>query len=364
MAAVLLKDVIKRYGKSEIIHGVNLEIGDGDFVVLVGPSGCGKSTTLRMIAGLEEISGGEVRIGRRVVNDISPRDRNVAMVFQNYALYPHMNVFDNIAFGLKIRKTPPSEIETRVLDAARILHIEELLQRKPSELSGGQRQRVAMGRAIVRNPSVFLFDEPLSNLDAKLRTRMRIEIKRLHLRLKSTIIYVTHDQVEAMTLGDRIVVMRDGEIEQMGGPMELFQHPVNTFVAGFIGSPPMNLIDAEIVDDEGLTLQFPDGLRLPIPKKPGAGIRAGQKVVMGLRTKDLILDDDGARFPGEWKARGVVEVVEPLGGEAYIHANLQGVKAVAQCEGRRSVHVGDSIHFAFNLEHLHIFDAATRESIY
>ncbi|MCP4693388.1 MAG: ATP-binding cassette domain-containing protein, partial [Desulfobacterales bacterium] len=261
-------------------------------------------------------------------------------------------------------KTPLASIKKRVLDAARILHIEELLERKPSELSGGQRQRVAMGRAIVRNPSVFLFDEPLSNLDAKLRTRMRIEIKQLHQRLKSTIIYVTHDQVEAMTLGDRIVVLRDGKIEQVGGPMELFQNPDNTFVAGFIGSPPMNLIDAEIVEKEGLTLQFPGGLRLPIPEKPGAEIRPGQKVVMGLRTGDLSLDDDAARFPAEWVARGVVEVVEPLGGEAHVHANIQGVKAVAQCEGRRSVHPGDEIRLALNLAHLHIFDAATRKSIY
>ena len=247
MAQVVLKKVVKRFGKEEVVHGIDLDIADREFVVLVGPSGCGKSTTLRMVAGLEKISEGEIFIGDRLVNDVAPKDRHVAMVFQNYALYPHMNVYKNMSFGLQLRKVPKAEIEKRVMEAAGILGLQDLLKRKPFELSGGQRQRVAMGRAIVRNPDVFLFDEPLSNLDAKLRTQMRTEIKRLHQKVQSTIIYVTHDQVEAMTMADRIVVMRDGYIEQTGNPLELFQNPVNTFVAGFIGTPPMNLVPAKIV---------------------------------------------------------------------------------------------------------------------
>ena len=251
MAQVILKDIVKKFGKSEVVHGISLEIPDKEFVVLVGPSGCGKSTILRMVAGLEKITAGTVSIGDRVVNDVAPKDRDVAMVFQNYALYPHMNVFNNMSFGLRLSKTPKSEILARVNEAAAILGLEELLQRKPHQLSGGQRQRVAMGRAIVRKPAVFLFDEPLSNLDAKLRTQMRTEIKRLHQKVQSTAIYVTHDQVEAMTLADRIVVMRNGNIEQVGQPMEIFQNPANTFVAGFIGSPPMNLVPARVVTIDG-----------------------------------------------------------------------------------------------------------------
>jgi multiple sugar transport system ATP-binding protein len=256
MAQVIISDIVKKFGKTEVVHGISLDIIDKEFVVLVGPSGCGKSTVLRMVAGLEKITSGTVSIGDRIVNDIAPKDRDVAMVFQNYALYPHMNVFGNMSFGLKLSKTPKAEILERVNEAAAILGLEELLHRKPHELSGGQRQRVAMGRAIVRKPSVFLFDEPLSNLDAKLRTQMRVEIKRLHQKVQSTAIYVTHDQVEAMTLADRIVVMRNGNIEQVGQPIELFQNPANTFVAGFIGSPPMNLVPARIVKiNEALTIR-------------------------------------------------------------------------------------------------------------
>src|SRR5210317_894146 len=263
MTAISLKNIVKKYGDLEVVHSINLEIKDAEFIVLVGPSGCGKSTTLRMIAGLEEITGVEIVIGDRVVNNILAKDRNIAMVFQNYALYPHMNVFNNMSFSLKLQKVPKPEIKERVNHAARILNIEELLNRRPSELSGGQRQRVAMGRAIVRNPDIFLFDEPLSNLDAKLRTQMRVEIKELHQRVKNTIVYVTHDQVEAMTLGDRIVVLKDGYIEQVGDPIELFQNPVNTFVAGFIGSPAMNLIDGTISKSaEKLNVSFQDGFEL------------------------------------------------------------------------------------------------------
>lgn len=365
MAEVILNNVVKRYGKTEVVHGVNLDIKDGEFIVFVGPSGCGKSTILRMIAGLEEISGGEISIAGRVVNEVAPKDRDLSMVFQNYALYPHMSVYDNMSFGLKLAKKPKAEIESRVAEAARILDIDRLLQRKPSELSGGQRQRVAMGRAIVRNSSIFLFDEPLSNLDAKLRTQMRIEIKQLHSRIKSTIIYVTHDQVEAMTLGDRIVVLKDGYIEQVGEPIELFQNPRNTFVAGFIGNPPMNLIETEIDSSNGTPcFKFSSGLTIPIPEKSDAGIANGQRVLMGLRTEDFMPTDGNSKFPDEWKKEASIEVIEPLGGATFLHVDLQGVKAIAQCDGRKKVNVGDKIELAMNLEHLHIFDSNSKKSIY
>ena len=365
MASVNLKNVVKKFGKTEVIHGINLDIADMELVVLVGPSGCGKSTALRLIAGLEKITAGEILIEDRVVNDVEPKDRGAAMVFQNYALYPHMEVFGNMSFGLKLNKTPKAEIESRVKEVADILELGELLKRKPYQLSGGQRQRVAMGRAMVRKPSIFLFDEPLSNLDAKLRTQMRTEIKRLHQKVKTTIIYVTHDQVEAMTLADRIVVMRDGYIEQVGKPIELFQEPANTFVAGFIGSPPMNLVPAGIVQtDSGLKLDFDGNLQIPVPEKSDAKIKDGMKVIMGLRTEDLNIDNGANNFPEEWKADGVVEVVEPLGGETNMHMNLQGIYFIARSEGRRVIDVGEKLRLALNLEHLHIFDAKTTLSVY
>ena len=365
MNKVVLEKVVKRYGKTEVVHGIDLEIADREFIVFVGPSGCGKSTTLRMIAGLEEISDGTISIDGRVVNDVEPKDRNVAMVFQNYALYPHMNVYNNMAFGLKLNKKPKEEIEQRVQEAAAILGLEEFLQRKPHELSGGQRQRVAMGRAIVRKPELFLFDEPLSNLDAKLRTQMRIEIKQLHQKVKSTIVYVTHDQVEAMTLGDRIVVMRDGYIEQAGSPMELFQNPVSTFVAGFIGTPPMNLVPATIVSEAGkLVLSFPGGLMLPIPEKPTAQLEQNSKVVVGLRPEDLSVLNDDQKIPEEWKVAAHVEVVEPLGSETHMHVDIMGTKMIAKSEGRRVIKLNDNLQLGANLKHLHIFDAETTKSIY
>jgi len=365
MASVTLKDVVKKFGKIEVIHGINLDINDMELVVLVGPSGCGKSTVLRLIAGLETITVGEILIEDRVVNDVEPKDRGAAMVFQNYALYPHMDVFGNMSFGLTLSKTPKAEIESRVKEVADILELGELLKRKPYQLSGGQRQRVAMGRAMVRKPSIFLFDEPLSNLDAKLRTQMRTEIKRLHQQVETTIIYVTHDQVEAMTLADRIVVMRDGYIEQVGKPLELFQKPANTFVAGFIGSPPMNLLPARITQtDAGLKLDFGGKLQIPVPEKPDAEIEDGMDVVMGLRTEDLTIDNGGNGFPEEWKADGIVEVVEPLGGETNMHMNLQGINFIAKSEGRRVINVGEKLRLALNLEHLHIFDSETTLSVY
>ncbi|QTA82416.1 putative ABC transporter, ATP-binding protein [Desulfonema limicola] len=365
MANVLLKNLVKNYGKMEVVHKINLDIEDREFVVLVGPSGCGKSTTLRMIAGLEEISRGEIIIGDRVVNNVAPKDRDAAMVFQNYALYPHMNVFKNMAFGLQLRKIPKPEIESRVNKAAEMLELTEYLKRKPHELSGGQRQRVAMGRAIVRNPSVFLFDEPLSNLDAKLRTQMRIEIKQLHRKVQTTTIYVTHDQVEAMTLADRIVVMRDGYIEQVGNPMEIFQNPVNTFVAGFIGSPPMNLVPGKIIMENNTAgLKFNDEFMLPIPEKPGKDMEHGKDVIIGLRTEDITINNDNNLLPDNWKTDGIAEVVEPLGSETNLHMNLKGIKLVARCDGRLKVNAGDRFKMALNLAHLHIFDAQTTLSIY
>jgi multiple sugar transport system ATP-binding protein len=365
MAQVTLENIVKKFGKTEVVHGISLDIADKEFVVLVGPSGCGKSTVLRMVAGLEKITAGTVKIGNYKVNDIAPKDRDVAMVFQNYALYPHMNVFDNMSFGLKLSKTPKAEILERVNEAAGILGLQELLKRKPHQLSGGQRQRVAMGRAIVRKPSVFLFDEPLSNLDAKLRTQMRTEIKRLHQKVQSTAIYVTHDQVEAMTLADRIVVMRNGNIEQVGRPMDLFEQPANTFVAGFIGSPPMNLMAARTVKvDNTLMLRLGDDLMVPLPEKEGMSIGEEMDVVMGLRTEDFTMDNKDAQFPDSWTVEGTVEVVEPLGGETHMHMNFKGATFITKAEGRTIYKTGQTLRMAMNLNHLHLFDADTSLAIY
>lgn len=365
MASVTLNGVVKRFGKTEVVHGIDLSIADREFVVLVGPSGCGKSTVLRLIAGLEQLSAGEIRIGNRLVNDLAPKDRDAAMVFQNYALYPHMNVYKNMSFGLKLRHMPKAEIDRRVNEAAAMLELGELLLRKPYQLSGGQRQRVAMGRAIVRNPSVFLFDEPLSNLDAKLRTQMRIEIKRLHHQVQTTIVYVTHDQVEAMTLADRIVVMRGGAIEQVGEPIAVFERPVNTFVAGFIGTPPMNLVPARIkMGASGLQLELAATCRVPVPDRPGTDLTADREVIMGLRTEDLSIADGSAETPPAWQLEGRVEVVEPLGNETNLHLDFGGVRLVGKCEGYRPVRPGQLLRLSLNLKHLHIFDANTSRSIY
>ncbi len=366
MAQVVLEGVVKRYGKTAVVHGVDLTIADTEFLVLVGPSGCGKSTLLRMVAGLEEISEGTISIDGRVVNDIAPKDRGCAMVFQNYALYPHMNVYKNMSFGLTLKGTPKAEIETRVREAAKILGIEELLSRKPHELSGGQRQRVAMGRAIVRKPSVFLFDEPLSNLDAKLRNTMRAEIKRLHQKVRSTIIYVTHDQVEAMTLADRIVVMRAGNVEQIGTPIELFERPANTFVAGFIGSPPMNLLDARLRREAGgVAAVLSEGLHVPVTAAAGEKeLSDGRPVVFGIRTESIFPGEAGAATsPGTWTTRGLVEIVEPLGGETHLHVNIAGVRFIARCEGRRQVAANQEMDFSLRLDAIHLFDAESRQAL-
>jgi len=323
MAEVSVRKVVKEYdGGVQAVKGIDLDIADQEFVVLVGPSGCGKSTTLRMIAGLEEITGGEILIGGEVVNDVPPRDRDIAMVFQNYALYPHMSVFDNMAFGLKLRKFPKEEIKKRVDEAARILDIAPLLDRKPRALSGGQRQRVAMGRAIVRNPKVFLFDEPLSNLDAKLRVQMRTEIKKVHQTVKTTTVYVTHDQIEAMTLADRVVVMNFGIIEQVGTPQELYHHPATRFVAGFIGSPAMNFLPCQIVDGNGggLAVRINDQILLPVPPARADRYRPykGKKMTFGIRPEHLFEYHEQGR-PGYERVDLKVDVVEPMGMETMVH---------------------------------------------
>ncbi|PIE69015.1 MAG: glycerol-3-phosphate ABC transporter ATP-binding protein [Deltaproteobacteria bacterium] len=367
MAGVVISDVYKNYGNVEAIHGINLDIKDKEFIVFVGPSGCGKSTTLRMIAGLETISSGTMRIGDRIINDLPPKDRSVAMVFQNYALYPHMNVYDNMSFGLKLKKHPKEIIQSRVKEAAEILGLTELLKRKPYELSGGQRQRVAMGRAIVRKPAVFLFDEPLSNLDAKLRTQMRAEIKRLHHKVQSTIVYVTHDQVEAMTLADRIVVMHNGSIEQVGSPVELFLHPVNTFVAGFIGNPPMNLIPCTLEND-GTQISCQDSFSLPLPDDKAHILRNNgtdaKDVILGIRPENLsVCTEAQAHLPDAWKMKALVDFVEPLGSETYLHVTIQDRSFLVRTEGTTTIAQGDTIPLIFDVSKIHVFNATSQRTL-
>jgi multiple sugar transport system ATP-binding protein len=361
MADVALRNVVKRYDEVEAVRGVSLNIPDKEFVVLVGPSGCGKSTTLRMIAGLEEISAGDILIGGDVVNDVPPRDRDIAMVFQNYALYPHMTVFENMSFGLKLRRTPKAEIKARVERAAQILSITDLLERRPKQLSGGQRQRVAMGRAIVRNPKVFLFDEPLSNLDAKLRVQMRTEIKRVHQKVKTTTIYVTHDQVEAMTLADRVVVMNDGHIEQVGTPHELYHSPKTHFVAGFIGSPAMNFLPCRLErNGAGLVLNLADGLSFPVPASLSGryGGAAGKPMIFGLRPEHITEPRGGA--PGEKNEFTVkLDVVEPMGMETLVFFRVDGTEVCGRVEPTSATGPGQPMRLRANLNHMHLIDPAT-----
>ena len=351
MASLSLEGIFKRFGDNEVVTDVNLEIEDGDFVVLVGPSGCGKSTTLRMIAGLEEISDGMLKIGDRVVNHLSPRDRDVAMVFQSYALYPHMTVYDNISFGLKLRKMPRDEIDRRVKDAAKILGLMDLLERKPKAMSGGQRQRVAMGRAIVRQPEVFLFDEPLSNLDAKLRVQMRAEIARLHQRLGTTTVYVTHDQVEAMTLAKHIVVMSLGVVQQVGAPLELYRTPTNTFVAGFIGSPAMNFFDVEL-DNSGRhpVVRATEGFEVAVPDRfTRALARTSKSLTFGVRPEHVTEDPHG-ELPLE------IEVLEPLGAEVHALGKVAGHPFTAKLEPDTKVRIGERVKLRVDPAEMHLFD--------
>ena len=351
MAGVSIRSVKKSYGEIEVIHGIDCEIADGEFIVILGPSGCGKSTLLRMIAGLEEITAGEIAIGGRVVNDLEPKDRDIAMVFQNYALYPHMTVYDNMAYGLRIRGMSKAEIDMRVKKAAAILELDGLLARKPRQLSGGQRQRVAMGRALVREPSVFLFDEPLSNLDAKLRVQMRIEIRRLHQTLKTTSIYVTHDQVEAMTLADRLIVMNAGRAEQIGSPMEVYARPATTFVAGFIGSPAMNMLPGRLGDDGTVEVA---GVRLPVAA-PVAGT-AGRPVTVGMRPEHIARADQGTRTFDLH-----VDVVETLGADTLVHGRIGGAgnELIVRLPGSVTTGPGDVVPLAVAPQNLHLFDAET-----
>jgi multiple sugar transport system ATP-binding protein len=355
MATVTFRQIKKAYGKVEVIHGIGFDIADGEFVVLVGPSGCGKSTLLRMLAGLEEISGGEIVIDGKVVNDLESKDRDIAMVFQSYALYPHMTVRENMGFSLRLRKADPKLMAERVDRAAKILNLDALLERYPRELSGGQRQRVAMGRAIVRDPKVFLFDEPLSNLDAKLRVAMRAEIKALHQRLKTTTVYVTHDQIEAMTMADRIVVMHDGIVEQIGTPLELFDRPANLFVAQFIGSPAMNVVAGTLRRDPGGASVDAVGTRWPV--EGVANGRDGQAVHYGIRPGDISLATNG---------RGVaakVVVVEPTGAETELLLQVGDVQLVVVMHGRTTVQPDETVHLAIDADKVHLFDAASGQRL-
>ncbi|MGI6578210.1 MAG: ABC transporter ATP-binding protein [Eubacteriales bacterium] len=368
MSSVTLKSVYKKYAGGVVaVSDFNLDVEDKEFIILVGPSGCGKTTTLRMIAGLEEITDGELYIDGKLCNDVPPKERDIAMVFQNYALYPHMTVFDNMAFGLKLRRVPKDEIKRRVDEAARILEIEHLLDRKPAALSGGQRQRVALGRAIVRNPKVFLLDEPLSNLDAKLRAQMRTELTKLHIRLNTTFIYVTHDQTEAMTMGTRIVVMKDGFVQQIAAPQYLYEYPANLFVATFIGSPQMNTINATIIDEGGVTyVQFGDS-RIALPeskgRKPEVLAYAGQEVIMGIRPENIHDEEMFLNMYPDALVDADVEVVEQMGNENFLYLVCEGKQVTARVSNRSTAKNGDKIKVAFDVSKIHLFDKETEKTI-
>ncbi|HDR15884.1 MAG TPA: sn-glycerol-3-phosphate import ATP-binding protein UgpC [Desulfobacteraceae bacterium] len=357
MSNVLLRQVRKSYGKTEVVHGVDCDISDGEFIVTLGPSGCGKSTVLRMIAGLERITSGEIRIGDRVVNNLEPSERDIAMVFQNYALYPHMSVFDNMAYSLKIRGTAKSEIRERVEKTAAILELGDLLARKPRELSGGQRQRVAMGRAIIRKPSVFLFDEPLSNLDAKLRSQMRIELRKLHELLRITSIYVTHDQIEAMTLADRLIVMNEGLFEQIGTPIDIYDKPATIFVAGFIGSPSMNFISARATEDQRLVLTEDVSIQ---HDKENLPVHGEKSVILGIRPEHLTIStEEASRFSFS------VDFVEALGADTVVHGSMvkDGPSLILRVPGVVKIRRGEILPLTFDLRHLHVFDSETRKRL-
>jgi multiple sugar transport system ATP-binding protein len=363
MSEIRLVGVYKRFGTVSAVNGIHLTANDKEFVALVGPSGCGKTTTLRMIAGLETVTEGAIFIGDRDVSKVSPKDRDIAMVFQNYALYPHMNVYRNMSFGLTLRKYPKKVIEERIREAATILELGELLKRKPKELSGGQRQRVAIGRAIVRKPVAFLFDEPLSNLDAKLRVQMRGELAKLHEQLQTTIVYVTHDQVEAMTLADRIVIMERGNIMQEGSPLEVYNHPKNLFVAGFIGSPSMNFVEGLVVEEEGEMVVRGDGYRFTVPEERRDRYRRaiGREIVLGLRPEHIFDKDLKGPFPGGEPLHGEVEVYEPLGSEVILRAKCGPHQIIATVEPTTRARVHSHVEFLVHTHHMHLFDRKTEE---
>ncbi len=364
MANVELKNLTKKYGEVTAVQNMNLNIPHNEFLVLVGPSGCGKSTTLRMIAGLEEITGGEIYIGDQLVNEKDPKDRNVSMVFQNYALYPHMTVEENLGFSLKIAKVDKTEIEQRVKEAVQILGLEELQKRKPSQLSGGQRQRVAMGRAIVRRPDAFLFDEPLSNLDAKLRTQMRTEIKKLHQKLKTTIVYVTHDQVEAMTLADRIIIMKDGYIEQIGSPIEVFLKPANVFVATFIGSPPMNIVNADVINKENkIYFKIDDDLLMPCLESKYDLVKKKEKIIIGIRSEDIVPKISQDNSSNYWNFNKIIDLSEPLGTETQLFFKLGKKEIISRMYNPRPVTVGEKMTFEIDLNKVHLFDSESKKAL-
>ena len=368
MASLSLEGIQKVYSNGfQAVKDFNLEIADKEFIIFVGPSGCGKSTTLRMIAGLEDISGGTLKIDGKVMNNVEPKDRDIAMVFQNYALYPHMTVYDNMAFGLKLRKVPKDEIDKKVREAAKILDLEKLLDRKPKALSGGQRQRVAMGRAIVRNPKVFLMDEPLSNLDAKLRVQMRIEISKIHQRLGATIIYVTHDQTEAMTLGTRIVVMKDGVVQQVDTPQHLYEQPGNLFVAGFMGSPQMNFLDAQIAEKGGDLIAKVGEYDIVIPAAKAKVLKdggyVGKTVVLGIRPEDIHDSQMFIEASPSVPMTSTVKVYELLGAEVFLYFDVNGTQVTARVDPRTNSKTGDTIKFAFDMEKSHFFDKETELTI-
>jgi multiple sugar transport system ATP-binding protein len=367
MAQVLLKDVYKKYETRDeyTVKGVNLEIKDKEFMILVGPSGCGKTTTLRMVAGLEDITKGEVYIGDRLVNDVPPKDRDIAMVFQNYALYPHMNVYDNMAFGLKLRKTPKSEIDRRVLEAAKILGIEDYLSNKPKELSGGQRQRVALGRAIVRNPKVFLMDEPLSNLDAKLRVHMRAEIIKLHQKLETTIIYVTHDQVEAMTMGDKIAIFNNGIIQQVGRPQEVYKNPANMFVAGFIGSPSMNFFKGVVVKEDSNLYFKTDAFKLKLFSEIKEKLQSyvDKKVIIGLRPENFQVKGNTTLKEDGNLVKAVIDVIEPMGNEYFLNLKAGKDSFMIRVSSKVNPVAGESIELLVDMEEIRVFDITTEKNI-
>ena len=361
MAQVALRNIVKTFDRTPAVQGMDLDISDREFIVLVGPSGCGKSTTLRMIAGLEEATSGEIYIGDQLVNDVPPKDRDIAMVFQNYALYPHMTVFENMSFGLRLKKFPKPEIRERVQNAARILDITDLLDRRPKQLSGGQRQRVAMGRAIVRNPKVFLFDEPLSNLDAKLRVQMRTEIKKIHQTVTTTTVYVTHDQVEAMTLADRVVIMNGGRIDQIGTPHEVYHKPRTQFVAGFIGSPTMNFLSCRLVENgAGLTVRLSDWLALPVPASREARYRphVGHELIFGLRPEH-IREGRGDIPPGMAAFEARLDVVEPMGMETMVYFLVDGVEVCGRVDPAAAGTMGEPMRLVADLNQMHLIDPRT-----
>lgn len=366
MASISLKNIYKIYtGNIIAVTDFNLEIDDKEFIVLVGPSGCGKSTTLRMIAGLEEISKGEIYIGDKLINDVAPKNRDIAMVFQNYALYPHMTVYKNMAFGLELRKVPKDEIRKRVTEAAKILDIEHLFERKPKALSGGQRQRVALGRAMVRNPQVFLLDEPLSNLDAKLRTAMRSEIIKLHKRLETTFVYVTHDQIEAMTMGDRIVVMKDGFIQQVDTPQNIYNYPCNLFVAGFIGAPQMNFLNARVkVEDENIIVDFNGNFQFVLSDEKAKNLKlyAGKDIVIGIRPEDLKIKN--TEELSNYKTKACVEITELMGSEIYVYLDCYGQKLICKAPADTNVKSDSIIEISFDINKMHFFDKETESAIY